>query len=120
MLRLPNCAQAVISKNKIEDYLLNFDHPKGKSKAMFFGKFGYNKSNGAQFQSALRDFACKSIIMNIEEKPPFGIRITTEGLLQTPDLRNPLVRIGWFIDTGDTKNIPRLITVIPVKANERT
>jgi hypothetical protein len=39
MIGLTNCSQAIISKTKIENYLLNSNHREGKSKAMFFSKF---------------------------------------------------------------------------------
>ena len=116
MNKLPNCSQAFISRSKIEDYLLNPSHCEGKSKAMFFSKFGYSLANSSAFYQSLRDLACESLIIQIEQRPPFGIRITTEGPLRTPDARNPLVRVGWFFDQNDPKNIPRLITVIPVRS----
>jgi hypothetical protein len=71
--------------------------------------------NSWQLYEALRDLACESLVVEIEEKLPFGIRITTEGFLRTPDSRNPAIRIGWFFDINDAENIPRLITVIPAK-----
>ncbi|WP_374755656.1 DUF6883 domain-containing protein [Dyadobacter jiangsuensis] len=116
MSKLPNCSEAVISRSKIEHYLLNPAHCEGKSKAMFFSKFGYSLANSSDFHESLRALACESLIIHIEERPPFGTRITTEGTLHTPDLRNPRVRIGWFFDRDDPKNIPRLITVIPVRS----
>ncbi|WP_446717919.1 DUF6883 domain-containing protein [Dyadobacter sp. OTU695] len=116
MTRLHNCSKAIISRNKIENYLLNFDHREGKSKAMFFSKFGYSLANSAEFLEALRLSACESLVVQIEKRPPFGTRITTEGSLRTPDTRNPRVLIGWFFDINDPENMPRLITVIPATA----
>jgi hypothetical protein len=116
MDKLPNCSQAFISRNKIENYLLNLNHREGKSKAMFFSKFGYSLANSRDLYEALRVLACESLIVQIEARHPFGTRITTEGTLNTPDSRNPQVRIGWFFDKNDPENIPRLITVIPVRS----
>lgn len=116
MVRLPNCSQAIISLNKIENYLLNFSHREGRSKAMFFSKFGYSLSNTREFYNALRDLAFKSKVVKIDERMPFGMRITTEGCLQTPDKRNLRIRVGSFVDVTDPGNIPRLITIIPVKS----
>lgn len=114
MTVLPNCAQAIVPPAKIEHYLLNFEHPQGKTKALFFSKFGYSHGTSIQFVRALRLLACESIVVEVEEKPPFGIRITTEGRLRTPDMRNPRVRVGWFLN--EMNGIPRLVTVIPAKS----
>lgn len=107
MNKLPNCSQAAISRNKIENYLLNVNHREGKSKAMFFSKFGYSLANTREFYEALRHLACESVVMRIEKRAPFGIRITTEGSLRTPDSRNPYMRMGCFFDLDDDENIPR-------------
>lgn len=114
MTVLPDCAQAIVPLTKIEDYLLNCAHQQGKTKALFFSKFGYSYATSSQFANALRMLACKSIVVKVEEKPPFGIRITTEGRLRTPDMRDPRVRVGWFLNDMDA--IPGLITVIPAKS----
>jgi len=116
MIGLTNCSQAIISRAKIENYLPNFNHLEGKSKAMFFSKFGYSLSNKWDLLEALRKLACESLVVQVEKRPPFGTRITIEGILRTPDSRNPKIRVGWFFDTYDPENIPRLITVIPARA----
>ncbi|WP_374760211.1 DUF6883 domain-containing protein [Dyadobacter pollutisoli] len=58
MSKLPNCTKAIVAINKIEGYLLNFDHPEGRSKAIFFRKFGYSASNQYDFIHALLEMAC--------------------------------------------------------------
>lgn len=73
-------------------------------------------ANSWEFCRALKELACQSFVVQVEERIPFGTRITTEGLLKTPDARNPKVRIGWFLDANDSDSIPRLITVIPARA----
>jgi|GEM_PF-2098490 len=89
MNKLPNCSQAFIPRSKIEDYLLNPSHCEGKSKAMFFSKFGYSLANGSAFYQSLRDLACESLI----------------------------IQTRWMVfDQNDPKNIQRLITVIPVRS----
>ncbi|WP_353719562.1 DUF6883 domain-containing protein [Dyadobacter sp. 676] len=40
MTRLPNTPKAIVPVSKVEGYLLNFEHFEGKTKAMFFRKFG--------------------------------------------------------------------------------
>jgi hypothetical protein len=116
MNKLPVCTQAIIPRNKIENYPLNFDHREGKSKAVFFSKFGYSLANSREFYEALRELACESIVVQVEERFPFGTRITTEGALRTPDSRNPKIRMGWFFDRENREKIPRLIAVIPARS----
>jgi hypothetical protein len=101
--------------NKIEKYLLNLNHPEGKSKARFFSKFGYSASDCIALQNALLKVACEGKVVKQEYRPPFGTRVTMIGNLESPDQRNPKVQIGWFFDMNDEQNIPRLITVIPFK-----
>jgi hypothetical protein len=113
MSKLPNCSKAIVPINKIEGYLLNLDHPEGRSKAIFFRKFGYSNFNRYEFMQALLEMACTGKVVKIEEKSPFGTRVTIEGNLVTPDGRNPRIRIGWFFDSSDKEKIPRLITVFP-------
>jgi len=45
------------------------------------------------------------------ELTTFGTRYVVEGLLNTPDSRNPLIRTVWFIETGQTS--PQFITAYP-------
>lgn len=73
-------------------------------------------ANSWEFRQALAILACRSLVVQVEKRFPFGTRITTEGSLKTPDARNPRVRIGWFLDANDPENIPRLITVIPARS----
>jgi hypothetical protein len=113
MSKLPNCSKAMVAINKIEGYLLNLDHPEGRSKAIFFRKFGYSSLNTYEFIQALLDLACAGRVVKIEDKLPFGTRFTIEGNLKTPDGRNPKIRIGWFFDIHDNEKVPRLITVFP-------
>lgn len=41
----------------------------------------------------------------------FGTRYEIDGPLPTPDGRNPIVRVVWFVDAKE--NSPRLVTLVP-------
>jgi hypothetical protein len=107
---LPAYASAVVPEQKIVAYLLSFSHPDGRSKAQFFGRFGFRADRWQIFADALRQHAASYEVAAMEVTP-FGTRYAIEGALVTPDGRNPPVRTIWFIATGET--IPRLVTAYP-------
>jgi hypothetical protein len=43
---------------------------------------------------------------------PYGVHYSVEGVLVTPDERNPQVRSVWKIEKGET--IPSLVTAYPL------
>ena len=99
---VPNAAQAVIADPKITDYLLK--HP---GKAKFFLGFGFTV---AQWQ-VLRDALLRHVVSHeymTEILLDDGVKYVVEGVLQSPDGRNPQVRSVWMIDRGGS--YPRLIS----------
>jgi hypothetical protein len=38
---IPDAERAIVSRKKIQDYLLNEEHPDGGSKAVWFASLGY-------------------------------------------------------------------------------
>jgi len=50
------------------------------------------------------------------EASPFGTRYIIEGIIITPDHRNPNVRAIWFIESG--AEIPRFVTAYPQKGKK--
>lgn len=106
MHTLPHCNEALVPI-EITGYLLNPEHREGRSKAIFFSKFGFALRNSNEFEQALEQLACDSWIVQVEQRPPFGTRVTTEGNLRTPDGRNPMVRVGWFYEGDIYNHAPR-------------
>ena len=53
-MKVPNYEKAIVPKEKLIDYLLNFDHQDGKSKALFYQKFGYNRTNYRELSEQLK------------------------------------------------------------------
>ncbi len=110
-MKLPNYDKAVVPREKIVDYLLSLAHRDGRSKAVFFSSFGFLVYAWQTLAAALRHHAAAHEVAKIEPTP-FGTRYVVEGELGTPDGRTPLVRVVWFIDTGE--DIPRLATAYPL------
>ena len=53
-MRLPNSADAVISSDKIREYLLSKKHPIGMHKASFFEALGYTEADWRRLGEDLR------------------------------------------------------------------
>ena len=47
------------------------------------------------------------------ESSPYGQRYIIEGLVRTPDARNPLIRAVWFVEVGE--DTPRFVTAYPFR-----
>lgn len=115
-MRLPNHEQAIVPQPKITDYLLSFTHRDGRSKAMFFTRFGFSVAVWMEFARALRQHAAQHDVVATEDTP-FGTSYAVEGALPTPDGRAPHVRVVWFIDAGE--GVPRLVTAYPVRGGSK-
>ena len=111
-MNLPNAENAVVEDAKLLGYLLNPDHPHGRHKARYMGRFGFSASDADQLRDALLAH-CRSHEMTTVRQTGFGPRYAVEGQLLTPDGRNPLVRTVWQMDKGEVA--PRLITAYPLE-----
>jgi len=111
---LPNRANSIVPEAKIRLYLLNVEHPHGGSKAKYFLAFGYTPEKWQQFAAALKLHANVHPVVGIEQAT-FGKRYIIEGTIETPDGRNPHIRVIWFIDDEDENQYPRLVTAYPLK-----
>jgi hypothetical protein len=100
--------QFEISPKKIKDYLLNEIHPKGKTKAKWFlGKgFDFENLNLSLVQHG------KFGKIQKEEKTPFGIFLTIEGILflRNEPMRN--FRSVWEFLNNEKKC--RFVTAYPI------
>ncbi|MBI5670359.1 MAG: hypothetical protein HZC41_20390 [Chloroflexi bacterium] len=112
-MKLPNCERAVVPEAKIVRYLLKEGHTAGGPKAAFFLRFGFSVTQWEVMAEALRAHAATHEIASTLDTPE-GVHYAVEGVLQTPDGRNPAIRSVWAIDTGSES--PRLITAYPLKS----
>jgi len=115
-MTLPNAHKALVDRVKLEEYLLSFEHPQGRGKALFFARFGYWRSNW----EALRDaFLAQAATADAVELPAngFGRKFAVEGPLATPSGRTPIVRAIWFLPEGG--EAPTFATAFPGKEDRR-
>ena len=107
MMRLPNAVNAVIDLEKIRDYCLNPDHPRGKHKARVFESvFGFRQSDS----SRLLDLIAVGIVTaesDVGERDDFGARFTTDIEIRVGGCV-AVVRTAWIVRTGE--DFPRLTT----------
>ena len=109
-MKLPNREEAYVAQEKITLYLLNRDNPDSESKANFFSRFGFDIEHWNSLADALRLHATHHEVVSVMENER-GVRYVLDGDLETPDGRNPYVRVVWMVDEGS--DIPRLITAYP-------
>jgi hypothetical protein len=109
-MKLPHVDRAVVSRERILEYLLAEKHPKGK--AGFFSRVGFSFDKPDLLAGALRSHALKHSVDRTQDSP-FGIRYIVEGTMETPDGRDPMVRSIWFIEYDFV--VPRLVTAYPIR-----
>lgn len=107
---LPNASQSYIDKAKITDYLLALSHPDGRSKAMYFLRFGFTADHWQEFADALLSIARTNPVIAVV-RSAHGVRYTVDGELLAPDGRRPKVRTVWVVEKGADR--PRLVTAYP-------
>ena len=110
-MRLPNAQYARVEKEKVTGYLLSTTNPGGRSKAEFFYRFGFRADQWQNLADALRVQGTSHKVVEVAETV-FGPRYHVDGIIETPDGRNPRVRTVWQVDIGS--NSPRLITAYPL------
>lgn len=108
---LPHADQTIVEPEKILDYLLSPDHPKGRPKAAFFESFGFGRANWEVLKSALVKHATTHEVARTVQSP-YGLRYIIEGGIETPDGRNPKIRTIWL--ASNEQPLPRLITAYPL------
>jgi hypothetical protein len=111
-MNLPNRELAVVTEEKIVDYLLSTTHPHGRHKAAFFSQFGFTRRRWKDFAAALVHHAATHPVAKLEASQ-FGIRYIVDGIMQMADGHVALVRTVWFIETGS--DVPRLVTAYPLR-----
>ena len=111
-MRLPNAQNSRIKREKVTVYLLSTTSPRGRSKAVFFLSFGFSLEHWQGFAEALRVHGAGHEVVKVVETI-HGPRYHVDGMLETPDGRDPQVRTVWQLDVGSDS--PRLITAYPLR-----
>jgi hypothetical protein len=110
-MKLPFAAKLRVDRRKVVDYLLSSLHPDGRSKAQFFLAFGFRAGRWEIFARALRKHG-RSHDVRASVESRHGTRYSIDGLLETPDGRNPRVRTVWVL--AKRSKSPRLVTAYPI------
>jgi len=95
--------------------LLSMAHPNGRHKAKFFMGFGFSVTSPSfwqQLANALLKHAEEHEVASVEASL-FGTRYVIEGKIVSPDMRDPLIRSIWFIETNG--KIPYFVTAYPLE-----
>ena len=109
-MKVPNTEAALVPEGKLTAYLLSRSHPAGRRKAAFFLRFGFKTDDWHVLADALVRHAATHEVAAIEESA-FGTRYVVEGPIESPDGRDPAIRVVWFTEKGETR--PRLVTAYP-------
>jgi len=110
-MKLPHTESAIVPRGKVEDYLLNLEHPIGGGKAKFFNHFGFQRERWEELAAALLRHAEENPITEALTDAD-GITYVIQGGLMTPLGRQPRVRAIWLVETGGLA--PRFITAYPL------
>jgi hypothetical protein len=114
-VKLPNLEHAVVSEEKITDYLLSRTHRDGRHKAAFFESFGFSTEDWQSLQRVLLQHAADHEVTKME-RSPFGVRYVIEGIITAQDGRTPMIRSVWFVENGE--DAPRFVTAYPLRREQ--
>ena len=109
-MKVPNYEQAYIESDKLTKYLLNFDHPEGASKAVFYKAMGFNRSNADELETELLRHVADNDIHSVSENQ-HGTKYVVIGLFHGKQERTRLLKTVWLIE--NSKKYPRLVTAYP-------
>ncbi|MEA4831941.1 MAG: minor capsid protein [Oscillospiraceae bacterium] len=113
---LPNAGAASTPSEKIQDYLLNSNHPRGKDKAHVINKvLGYHYQNWNEFSDKLfREVQKSPATKGITTR--YGTKYTVPVIMYGKKDRYLHLNTVWQIDSES--DIPRLITATFYKKNK--
>lgn len=102
----------LVTEAKVLEYLLNAEHPQGKSKAQYFARFGFSDEDHVALLEALLTHPDSNEIVQVQEND-FGTKSTVQCQMKTPDGRDPCILSVWFLERGSA--IQRLVTAYPAE-----
>jgi hypothetical protein len=111
-MKFPNAQRAVVSRKKIEDYLLNPAHPDNGGKAEFFTQLGFRRNRWEVLAAALKALV-ENDQVTIATESPHGKKYIIVGRIQSPGGKTPLVQTIWIVDKE--MGAARLVTAYPGK-----
>jgi hypothetical protein len=115
-MKLPNADLAIVDHEKIHDYCLNQDHPRGKHKARVFeSALGLTSADSEELRTEIR----KQIpVTECEqgEGDKYGQRYTVDIEIKRNAMK-AFVRTSWIIKRGEI--LPRLTTCYVKQQGEK-
>jgi hypothetical protein len=111
-LKVPNWERATVAPRKITEYLLSADHERGRGKAGFFIRFGFQPHAWEALRRALLQHVAEHEVVAMAAKRG-GMTYTVDGEIDTPSGRRPMIRTVWIIGDGDS--VPHFVTAYPAK-----
>src|SRR5262245_47518086 len=108
--RLPRHGEAHIPVAKVRDYLLNPDHPVGRSKALYFARLGFGPQCWELLERELRALIAREPAW-AHPPGPHGQKFQVGGTIRGPWRRTARISTIWIISTSWSP--PRLITAFP-------
>lgn len=90
-MKVPYAEQAYIEREKLTQYLLNFDHPDGASKAAFYEAMGFNLSNVEELEIELLRLINDNEINTVSENQ-HGTKYIVIGTLYGKEQRTRLLK----------------------------
>jgi hypothetical protein len=106
-VKLPQAEKALVERKKVNEYLLNRNHPDNGGKADFFSRLGFSAQEWITFAAALRLLVITCDVTNIVESK-HGTKYIVDGELENPRGRREQVRTVWIVDAVEP--ILRLVT----------
>jgi hypothetical protein len=109
-MKLPNADRAIISAEKVRDYLLAPANPRAQGKAAFFRALGFESAAWEALRAALSDIARTGTAMPGQQSE-FGTKYEIRATITGPAGRQAFVRTVWIVNAGE--QVPRFVTAHP-------
>ncbi len=109
-MNLPLSESAWVPSAKLEEYLLDPDHPTGGAKARFFARLGFTRENAKDLERELLSLARRETVVE-ESTSLHGTKYVLDGYLEGRRGVRGMIRTVWILETGMAG--PRLVTAYP-------
>ena len=108
-MTLPNAISASTAQSKLQGYLLNSNHPRGKHKARVLNSvLGYHYENWETLSDKIFDAVQRADVVDIK-KTEHGVKYITPITVVGEKGKSMVLEVVWQIDNNS--KVPRLITL---------